>query len=225
MDTLFYTTVFLLPGFVIGSIIDKTNPPQKYHEGSFFLRCLGWSIINCACWSWIYLSIIHGKIENTTLYWALLVLVTILGAVIIALLVAVTKQKNLVGKAFNMVNIDTIHSIPTAWDYIFVKREAGFITVSLIDGSKINGWYSSKSFTSSETDERDLFIEEQYNDDWTQIVENKGVYIARNQIKTIEFLKGEEEMSNNNPTDKNNQGKQQNGYQPKEPVKNLNHPR
>ena len=171
------------------------------------------------------MSIIHGKIQNIALYWLLLLLVTIIGAIVIAVAVAIIKQKNVIGVLFDKANVDTIHSIPTAWDYIFVKREAGYVVVTLIDGSKVNGWYSSKSFTSSEADERDFFVEEQYSDDWSQIKDNGGIYIAKNQIRSIEFLKGDSEMNENKPADKNDQNKQQNGYQPKEPVKKPEPPK
>ena len=58
----------------------------------------------------------------------------------------------------------------------------------------IYGWFSTKSFASSDSDERDIFIERIYSiDDNNNWIENKsieGIYIPKEQIKTIELLKG-----------------------------------
>ena len=58
LDIVFYTAIFILPGFVICSIIELTNPPPKYYESKYFLRCFMFSIINCALLSWAYYFII-----------------------------------------------------------------------------------------------------------------------------------------------------------------------
>ena len=92
------------------------------------------------------------------------------------------------------IKIRTIHTTPTAWDYLFSKQESGFVIVTLIDDQKLYGWYSSQSFTSSDPDERDIFIEKGYRIDgekWTLDEQSQGFYIAKDQIKVIEFKKGE----------------------------------
>ena len=36
-DIVFYTAVFVLPGFIINSIIDAMNPPKKHNDGIYLL--------------------------------------------------------------------------------------------------------------------------------------------------------------------------------------------
>ena len=50
-DVVFYTAIFVLPGFVVNGVINTVNPPKKHNEGVFFLKCIGYSIVSCAIWS------------------------------------------------------------------------------------------------------------------------------------------------------------------------------
>ncbi len=118
-DTVFYTAVFLLPGFIINNIIDLTNPPPKHKDSIFFLKCFCYSIISCAIWSWLYLLIIHGIQLYETLRWILLISVSLIGSIIIGVILAIIKQYQYFDHLLQKFNVRTIHSIPTAWDYIF----------------------------------------------------------------------------------------------------------
>ena len=89
------------------------------------------------------------------------------------------------------LKIKTIHSTPTAWDYFFSKQESSYVIVTLVDGTKLYGYYSLNSFTSSDPDERDMYIEKLYDEEWNTDNEDAGAYIAKEQIKYIEFRKGE----------------------------------
>ena len=122
-DVVFYTAVFILPGFIINSIIDLVNPPKKYNEGKYFLKCLLLSIINCAIWCWLYRIIIDCKNLSSLWHWLLLVLVSLIGSIIIGIVMAVIKQKQIIDLILDKLKVNTIHSTPTAWDYLFSKQE------------------------------------------------------------------------------------------------------
>jgi len=194
-DMLFYTAIFILPGFVINCVIDATNPPKKYHDGIYFLKCLFYSIIHCAIWSWAYSLILNYTFKHFTLYWISLVLLTIIGAALIAILIVFIKQKNLICKMLEKLKIRSIHSTPTAWDYIFSQQNSDYVIVTLTDDTKIKGWFSTNSFASSDSEERDLYIEELYctegKQEWIEDKGSKGIYISKDQIKFIEFKKGQ----------------------------------
>lgn len=70
-----------------------------------------------------------------------------------------------------------------------------FVIITLQDDSKIYGLYGENSFTSTEPDERDIYLEKIYDiDEQNNWVENEyslGIHILQNQIKTIEFLQGD----------------------------------
>ena len=70
-----------------------------------------------------------------------------------------------------------------------------FVIITLQDDSTVYGFYGENSFASSEPDERDIYLEKIYDiDEKNKWIENKeclGIHISQNQIKTIEFLKGD----------------------------------
>lgn len=194
IDTVFLTAIFILPGFLISGIIDAITPPKKESEGIFFLRCLAYSIINCALWSWLYSIILNGVYRHVFWLWILMTAATVIGASLLAAVLALIKQSEVIKKAIEKLGIKTIHSTPTAWDYLFSRQEASFVIVTIVDGTLLYGWYSSNSFSSSDQEERDLFIEKAYSVNkegvWELDTQSEGFYIPKDQIKYIEFKKG-----------------------------------
>lgn len=194
-DIVFYTAIFVLPGFLISCIIDATNPPRRYNEGIYLLKCLIYSIEHYAVWSWAYSLLFNHDFKYFTIYWMSIVLTTLIGATIISILIVFIKQKQILYIVFEKIGIKSIHSTPTAWDYKFSKQESDFVIVTLIDNTIIRGLYCTDSFSSSDYEERDLYLEKLYvlsnKHNWVEAKDNNGVYIAKNQIKYIEFLRGE----------------------------------
>ena len=195
-DIVFYTAIFVLPGFIINSIIDCMNPPKKHNDGIFLLKCIGFSLVSCAVWSWLYKLVLQCSCLSILWHWIFLVIISIVGSSVIGILIAVVKQFQIIDRILSKVKVNTIHSTPTAWDYLFSKQTPSFIIVTLSDDTKLCGWYSAKSFASSDPDERDIFVEKGYyiSEDGTWNIDNQseGFYIPKEQIKYIEFKKGEE---------------------------------
>lgn len=193
-DVVFYTAIFVLPGFIINSIIDSMNPPKKHNDGIYLLKCIALSIINCAIWSWLYKVVLECKKIPTIWHWILLILISLVGAAILGVLISIFKQLKIFDRIFSKLKISTIHSTPTAWDYYFSKQKECFIIITLIDDSKLYGWYSSNSFTSSDPDERDIFVEIGYhlsdNGEWCIDDQSNGFYVPKDQIKYIEMKRG-----------------------------------
>ena len=193
-DIVFYTAIFVLPGFLINSIIDTLNPTQKKSEGVLLLKNILYSIIHCAVWSWAYKLIFRLEDKFPYLYWVALIGFTIIAATVFAVLIGIVKQKQLVRKILSFFKIYCPHSIPNSWDYAFARPEGIWIIVTLTDDSVIYGEFSTKSFASSDSEERDLFIEKTYipneKGEWIAAEKNDGIYIHKDQIKTIEFLRG-----------------------------------
>ena len=158
-DMLFYTSIFILPGFIVNSIVDLIVQPNKRHNDSvYFLKCLYYSLICCAIWSWLYLIVINCICLNIYIRFAILVLISSIGSTIIGVVIAVIIQHEFFERILNKFKIKTTHRIPTAWDYIFAKQESAFMIITLIDDKQLYGWYSTNSFTSSDNGERDIYI-------------------------------------------------------------------
>jgi hypothetical protein len=93
----------------------------------------------------------------------------------------------------NKLDLSVIHVIPAAWDWRFSKisRSGSFIMVTFVSGEVVAGYFGSESFASSDTGERDLYIEEEYTisaeGKWESRTEKVGILIPVKEIKHIEF--------------------------------------
>ena len=192
-DVVFYTAIFVLPGFIVSNIIDSINPPKKHNDSVYFLKCLMFSLINCAVWSWLYKIVLESKELSLWCHWILLVAISVVGSAMIGFVVAIFKKLQIVKLIFSLFKINTIHSTPTAWDYLFSKPDSRLVVITLMDDSKLCGWYSSDSFTSSDSEERDIYVEIAYRilDDGKLVIkpESQGFYVPKGQIKYIELIK------------------------------------
>lgn len=193
-DVVFYTCTFLLPGFIINSVVNSLVPKTRLDDVRYPLSCLLYSIINCALCSWFYVALTKNiSSRNPVLYWFLMVIGTIIVALIVAFVIGFTQQKGVIEHIFSRVGINKVHPIPTAWDYYFSKQQASWIVVTLRSGKVIYGLYAQQSFASSNPSERDLYIEKTYtlDDDMTWIEDSKsnGILISKDEIEAIEFFK------------------------------------
>jgi len=195
LDIVFYTAIFVLPGFLMKCIIDATNPPRRHNDSVFFLKCLVFSIVNLSCFSWMYNLIFEKLYGKVFWFWFSLVVGAIITSCALALLLSYIKQKNIIKWFLDKLDIKCTHPIPTAWDYIFSMQRPNFVIVTLIDNTKVKGWYSGQSFASSDLEEHDIYIEKLFYSDekneWIEDSESDGIYISKDQIKYIEFKKGE----------------------------------
>lgn len=191
-EVVFYTCIFLLPGFIIKSIMDTLVPPIRHNDTKYFLSCLLYSIVNCAVWSWVYLLLNKISEEHPIMYWFLLLTITVIGSTLLAVFIGTIKQKGLIELLFSKMRINKIHPVPTAWDYYFSKQEESWIIVTLKNGKTIYGKFANQSFAASDPEDRDLYIEKTYsiNNDmtWQEDEKSKGILVSKNEIETIEFL-------------------------------------
>ena len=195
-DIVFYTAIFVLPGFIINSIIDTMNPPKKHNDGIYLLKCIGLSLVSCGVWCWLYKIILECNKLSTLWHWILLSLTSVVGSALLGFVIALIKQSQCISWILSKLKINIMHATPTAWDYLFFNQGSAFIIVTLTDDTILYGWYSSKSFTSSDQDERDIFVEIGYklskDGKWEEDTQSGGFYVPKDQIKYIEFKKGEE---------------------------------
>ena len=77
-ETIVYTCIFLLPGFLIKEVIDSIVPPKFHNDVKFFFTCIIYSLLNLALWAWLDKIVYnHWKSENLyLLYLALLNIIT-----------------------------------------------------------------------------------------------------------------------------------------------------
>lgn len=158
LEVVFYTCIFLLPGFIVKSVIDTLVPPPKHNDSKYFFSCLLYSIVNCAIWSWAYLLLNKISEEHPTIYWISLLAITVVGATLLAIFIGVVKQQGFIEWLFAKMKVNKIHPVPTAWDYYFSKQEESWIIVTLKNGKTIYGKFSDHSFASSDAEDRNVIF-------------------------------------------------------------------
>lgn len=195
-ETIVYTCVFILPGFIITELIDSIVPPKSFRELKFIFSCIIYSIINLALWIWLDVIIFENLKSKNVLFYIVLSSSNIMTSIITGTIIGLIKHCELSRKIFRLFKVQMNHPIPTAWDYFFNKKEECFITVRLKSGNTVSGKFFCNSFASSEAAERDLYIEKIYDVDdkntWNEVPRSLGMYISKGEIETIEFFTVEE---------------------------------
>jgi len=200
-NILFYTLAFVIPGFIIDSIY-RNFVPKKEDQGQLaILKFLWYSSLNYGVWLWLiyYLYKINFYMDYIFLSAILWFIITFISPVALGLMLSFLNNKNIIRNILQRLGINPIHTIPTAWDYIFSKSlHELWVTVYLEDGTNIHGSFSSNSFASSVSSEKDIFLEKIYTldektGDWDEIPHSNGIWIKGSNIKLIEFIKGGED--------------------------------
>ena len=137
IDVVFYTCIFLLPGYIIQEIISSLMPIKQYSDTIKLLRILGYSILNLAVWSWLYMRVIGELKSDKVLYWVLLSAITFISSCVTGILIGIIRHKEWLRKIFSKIKIQIEHPIPTAWDYKFSKtKDSRWVIVSLSNGEE-----------------------------------------------------------------------------------------
>ncbi|HKH81041.1 MAG TPA: DUF6338 family protein [Methylovirgula sp.] len=89
---------------------------------------------------------------------------TLAGPAVLGLLLGAEAQNEWLTWIAARFHLSVVHMIPAAWDWRFSKISASgtFVMVTLTSDEKVSGYFGSASFASSDSTERDLYIEEEY---------------------------------------------------------------
>jgi hypothetical protein len=162
-----------------------------------------YSVINLAVWSWTYIlitNIYKNHRISEQIYFILLLFVSILGGLILSFVIGVIIQKRLIGKIAKIFHMTSVDPIDSSWDWLFSRSENIQMVITFKDNSVICGWYGKNSFTSSDPNERDMFVEYTYkideNGNYQDDPESKGIYISKDQIKYIDIKQPKENSKN-----------------------------
>ena len=192
MEVVFYTAIFLLPGYIVEEMIRAIMPKKQYSEGIIFLRYLAYSIINLAIWSWLYFLIMKYITNATIVYWIAIVLATVMSSLVTGAVLGVKRKKECIRRIFSKCGLQIEHPIPTAWDYKFSEtQDFRWVIIRLANDEMVYGKYANNSFTSSDESYRDIYLEEVYilddENNWILAERSDGIWISPNEIKSIEF--------------------------------------
>ncbi|MDR1165212.1 MAG: DUF6338 family protein [Deltaproteobacteria bacterium] len=194
LNIVLYTAIFLLPGFFIRNILTTLNLTRKLSDNATFLSCFMYSVINLAIWSWAYI-LATNLYNNQRIpyygYFVLLVAISLIGGLILSFVIGAFVQKRFIGWLAKRLRLKAVDPVDSTWDWLFSQLGTYRVIITLKDNNQIYGWYGSYSFTSSDPNERDIYVEYIYrldeNGEYLDDPENQGILIAKDQVKHIEF--------------------------------------
>jgi hypothetical protein len=183
-DNFLLILLFIVPGLVAMSVRSKfiTGRTPSAKE----------NVLNFIVLSFVYYSLTIFFIEpafSITTPWvaraSVWILLLLVGPAVFGFFLGVAAQKEWFTWLVDKLDLTIVHVIPTAWDWRFstVQRGGMFVMVTLTSGERVAGFFSGNSFASSDTGERDLYIEEEYT------VTDQGEWKARSEKVAVLWRK------------------------------------
>jgi len=189
LDAVYVVLLFIVPGYIFLSIRNQFVPGRERVGAAQLYAFITYSAINFAAFGWlIYLAFAYNlNPALKVVAWTLIVGVipTALGVIS-----GYCSQKEFLTRFYSKLKLNPIHPVDRAWDYVFFNQPTSWVIVVLKSGTQFGGVWDSKSFASSDTKERDLFITEVYEiaGDGPWRPTGKSLFIAAGEIRTIEFI-------------------------------------
>ena len=190
--------VFLVPGYIIHSVISGITLRRQDETQLLALRFLTFSTINVLlCTPWLlhikrsYPAHLYSLSNWLIVFAILLVAPTIIGGVI-----AFFEEHDWIRWVFRRFGLGLLHLSPSAWDTrfkFFTQKNFVYAIVTLTDGRTVYGYFGNNSVASSDNKERDLYLQRIYNLDdqgqWVPIPNSAGILILGSAIGSIEFMR------------------------------------
>ena len=185
--------VCVVPGFIIVSIRSQfltgrsashSIPLLVYVTVSFIYNALAYPFIS-------YVLLRSNSNFVDILIW--FALIAVIPAVVGLLFGRINARRNWLRRFLRSCGFHSIvHPIATAWDWKFgTMTEEQWVIITLKDGTYLGGFCGTESFISSESSERDLYIQQVYDIDdsgmW-QLRKGTSALIAAGQVSRIEFI-------------------------------------
>lgn len=192
LDNFYLILIFIVPGLVIFYVRSKfiTGRTRSHTE----------NLLSYLVLSLVYYVLTIPFIEKALSVhdpWALRAFIwfslTLVGPALLGVLLGAEAQYEWLTSVADKLHLSVVHVIPAAWDWKFSKipGEGIFIMVTLTSDERVAGFFGTSSFASSDSSERDLYIEEEYSiaDDghWQPRPDKVGVLIPYREVKYIEF--------------------------------------
>lgn len=198
IDIVMHTFQFVVPGYIITEIISAIMPTKRISEGEKIIQTIGYSVLNAALWLWLFKAIASKLVPGSTCYWLVNTILIVLSGCLTGITLGVIRRREIVRKLFGLLRISFAHPVPTAWDYYFSKQEECWMEVTLQNGKVLRGLYSSRSFSSSDSEYRDIYLEELYTksgESWKKSERTAGIWICPEEIRYIKLYTKEAEKN------------------------------
>lgn len=183
---LFMLVIF--PGLVSMTVYRLIMPARAMEWGNAILQGLFYSAVNFVLCLPLLFALVFGHDPLSIPFRSSLAafLVLLVGPVVWPLVLVKIFKSPEVAKRIQI-------PYPTAWDYLFDRREPAFILVHLNGGAILGGYWGSKSYAGSYPNDGDIFLEAVYSVDekgrfGTPMPNTKGVLLRKDQYSFIELF-------------------------------------
>lgn len=196
--TMLYAIGFIIPGFIVISIVNRIIPRQKKEYKYGILEFFIYSTINAFIWVIPFYKVMiinNAWFNHLILTWIFIFSIIFISPICIALIIILIKQKKLLEYLCSKLGIKLIEVEPSAWDYKFSSINSEWVIITLKNNQNVAGFMGNKSCASSSASERDIYISEVFTIDskgeWKQVDRTDGIWINSEEISYIEFFKNE----------------------------------
>ena len=194
VNAVYLLFIFVIPGFVAFQAVKIICPSIGRSGKDFYLAFVTLSGLNFTLFGFM---VALSFDENAGPYfqiliWAAFIFVLPLleGIVVGGLIQNNVLQKILRSKVIRWASIRPTSFGISAWDSLFSNIEARFAVVTLVDGTLFRAALAADAHMSADANERDIYFDHLYEEaksgEWKRVP--KSLYVAKDQIRTIEFF-------------------------------------
>ncbi len=182
---------YLVPGLIIIYVRAQFLTGRVAPHKDLLLTYFTLSIIYLALMDagLVILSGTSVPLHEQTRYWLPILL---FGAFIFGGLIGLNAATGTTRRWLRRIKVYLPHAFDSAWDWKFSRFPESLVMLTLKDGSRVAGWCDAHSFMGSDPKDRDIYISQVYEVDaagnWHLKTVGKSIYIAANEVRTIEFV-------------------------------------
>ncbi|GGM21705.1 hypothetical protein GCM10010129_77540 [Streptomyces fumigatiscleroticus] len=196
------TVLFLMPGYLLGTTMDRGRHGPAVSERAFVAKVAGGSMVVHLIMLWwtapLAAAIVRhgpGRYVGQIAAWTVMVLLVVpvaLGAGLSFL--SDLRRPAWLHRLLVRVGLSSVTRISEAWDWVFSRGFPAYVRVGLAEGRTVHGLFADQSFASSDPAHRDLYLQQQWTaeDDWfaEPYPGTKGIWLNGSSIVSIEFFDG-----------------------------------
>ncbi len=179
---------FVVPGFIAIKAYELFLPFRETDSSKQVIDAVAYSCLNYALLLWPIYAVEANGVSDThpNLYVLFWVIVLFIAPILLVVAWKYLRERDFVQNAIP-------HPTQKPWDYVFGKRHAYWVIVTLKGGEKVGGMYGPSSFASSAPAEEQIFLEEEWllNEDGgfdRAVEQTAGVIILSSEIQMVEFF-------------------------------------
>jgi Family of unknown function (DUF6338) len=196
--------LFLVPGYLLSTTMDRGRKGPAVSERAFVANVAAGSIVVHLLMLWWTVPLAAGIVKHgpgqyvgQIAAWTVIVLVAVPVALGAGLSFVVDiRRPAWLHRLLARIGLSSVTRMSEAWDWVFSRGLPVYARVRLTEGRVVYGLYADHSFASSDSEHRDLYLQQQWTaeDGWfaEPYPDSRGIWLNGSCIVSIEFFDGRE---------------------------------